>query len=255
MAEVGGPYPDNAPMVYGLPSGDGYELAMQRMVDFAAGYSVETDGLHFDGSTYFKQEDRRIDMLNMKYLVTLTGTPETAEFGKRTDRYSRVYDDGTVSVFQNNRALPRFFAVPISGMEVIEPSQQMLRIKNPAFDPERSVVVSEIPPGIPTQTNSSPLESRIAVVDADVNGYTLKTSTSVPAILVVSQTRYVGWKAILDGTETPIFAADYALSGFIIPVGTHRRRFVFQPWSFRIGLLLTGISFVVAVVLTARGKK
>jgi hypothetical protein len=252
MAQVGDPYPENAPMVYGLPSGDGYELAMQRMVDFAAGYSVETDGLHFDGSTYFRQDDRRMDMLNVKYLVTSTGTPLTAEFGKRSDRYSRVYNDGTVSVFQNNRALPRFFAVPLSGMEVIAPSQQMVRIKHPSFDPERSVVVSEIPPGIPKQPNSSPLESRIAIVDSDVNGYTLKTSLSAPAILVVSQARYVGWKAILDGTETPVFAADYALSGFMIPEGTHDVRFVFQPLSFRIGLLLSSISALIAIVMAAR---
>jgi uncharacterized membrane protein YfhO len=82
-------------------------------------------------------------------------------------------------------------------------------------------------------------------VSAGANGYTFHATASNAAILVVSQTRYPGWKAIVDDKETPVFRANFAFSGIVIPAGGHQVRFVYEPRSFRIGVVISGVSVLV----------
>jgi uncharacterized membrane protein YfhO len=57
-----------------------------------------------------------------------------------------------------------------------------------------------------------------------------------------------GWKALIDGKQTPYCKTDYALRGLAIPAGKHNVEFIFDPASFRIGDSISRYSYIVSVL-------
>jgi hypothetical protein len=63
-----------------------------------------------------------------------------------------------------------------------------------------------------------------------------------------------GWKAFIDGKETPIVKVDYALRGLNIPAGDHTITFDFAPASYKLGNtlnLIAGIISLIALIICA----
>lgn len=55
-----------------------------------------------------------------------------------------MFSEGSVRVFENTKVLPRAFAVPASGIEVIpDPAAALARLSDPTFDPERTALLPE----------------------------------------------------------------------------------------------------------------
>ena len=50
---------------------------------------------------------------------------------------------------------------------------------------------------------------------------------------------YPGWRAFVDGEETPILRADYLFRAIALPPGSHEVRFVFAPPSLQRGAILS----------------
>ena len=192
--------------------------------------------------------DRRFDMLNVKYLMV---SRPGLEFDtvSASDRFVPVFSQESVAVFENKTALPRFFCVPLSGVEVIaEPSAQLSRLKEPTFDPERLVLFSEAPDEINRiSSEAAALAARVQVIDKGINGYRLRVESNAPSILVISQMYYPGWRATVDGSHVRVYPVNVSLTGILVPSGSHDIRLFFQPTSFRIGLALSLVSVVIGV--------
>ena len=77
----------------------------------------------------------------------------------------------------------------------------------------------------------------------------LRTITSAPALLVLRDTYYRGWRAAVDGVEVPIWRTDYLFRGVEVPAGEHTVRFEFRPLSFRIGLVISVLPWLVGLGL------
>jgi uncharacterized membrane protein YfhO len=78
-----------------------------------------------------------------------------------------------------------------------------------------------------------------------INDFDLNVTANEPAVLVISQIGYPGWKATVDDKAASITRANYALPSIFVPAGTHRVHFSFAPLSFRVGLLLSAISVCI----------
>jgi len=71
-------------------------------------------------------------------------------------------------------------------------------------------------------------------------------TTANDAFAVFSEIFYdKGWKAYVDGKETPIIRADYLLRALQLPAGTHKVEFIFDPESHKMGNLLTLIASII----------
>jgi len=248
IAQLGSPYLINGNMMYGISSADGFEARLtpeQRTFTWDI-TEDRMDSVFFNGAGLLKWRDRRFDLLNVKYLVVTAGAPEFKELSA-SNRFKLVFSSGYVAIFENKFVLPRAFAVPASGIEVYEDrNEQLGRLRNPAFDPEQSVILSQHLPSLDTRGDSSaPFSSKVELTDSQVDELAFRTEASRPAFLVLSQTYYKGWKATVDGAEVPIVYADIALAGIPLPAGSHDVRFRFEPWSFKAGAFLTIVSTVI----------
>ncbi|HLA23936.1 MAG TPA: YfhO family protein, partial [bacterium] len=77
-----------------------------------------------------------------------------------------------------------------------------------------------------------------------------------PAVFVLSDTYYPGWRAYIDGREAPVYRANHAFRAVVLPAETRRLEFVFQPRSVQIGggISILGWGILAAVVLV-RGRQ
>ena len=70
------------------------------------------------------------------------------------------------------------------------------------------------------------------------------TSSKIANFLVTSDVYYPGWQARIDGKETVLYRADYALRGVVVPAGDHVVFFEYKPRSFRLGALISLLSLL-----------
>ncbi|MGL5682010.1 MAG: YfhO family protein [Marinifilaceae bacterium] len=82
----------------------------------------------------------------------------------------------------------------------------------------------------------------------DIMEYKVKTTKD--GVALFSEIYYPkGWKAYIDGVETPIFRANYVLRGLNIPAGEHEVRFVFRPDSYIYGSIIAYVCSGIILVL------
>lgn len=62
-----------------------------------------------------------------------------------------------------------------------------------------------------------------------------------------------GWKAYIEGTETPIKRVNYILRALEIPGGKHKIEFKFEPKSYSIGNTVSMISSIFLMVCALGG--
>ena len=79
--------------------------------------------------------------------------------------------------------------------------------------------------------------------------------TPQPALLVVADIYWPGWQATVDGAERPIYRTDYLFRGVVVDAGDHVVRFVYRPWSQRLGTTVTTVTLVALVVAGIRGRR
>lgn len=62
-----------------------------------------------------------------------------------------------------------------------------------------------------------------------------------PGFLVLADTYYPGWQVFVDGVENRVYQADSVLRAVPLGMGPHRVEFVYDPASFKAGLLITTV--------------
>lgn len=253
IAQVGSPYVPNANMMYGFPAADGYEIELFRSKLFSNRLADDRqDGMFFRAPEFFAVNDRRLDMMNVRYLVVANNEPEFRQFRERPDRFSILFNSGRVSVFENKSVLPRAFVVPRSGAEVVtDMKAQLARLTTASFNPEQTVFVGNAVQSVEGQSVSFSAQTRnhTEVVDTHINESTFRVDSSDGGVLVVSQSYYPGWKASVDGNATDVFPVDVALTGLSVPAGTHHVHLVYAPGSFRLGAALSLFSIAIVGAL------
>jgi len=92
------------------------------------------------------------------------------------------------------------------------------------------------------------------IVEASNSRIVINTRARDVRFLVLSDVYYPGWIASIDGHETKVFRADYALRGIAVPAGPHEVVFEYRPLSFYVGLTIgmAGIVVLLAIALRMR---
>ncbi len=92
-------------------------------------------------------------------------------------------------------------------------------------------------------------------VDETPNSINLEVQAEQPGWLVLADIWYPGWKATIDGVETPVLRANYLFQGGPDAGWDHRVDFSYRPLWFYLGLSVTVLSGIgLGVIYAAAGS-
>ncbi len=177
------------------------------------------------------------DFLNAKYVIA------SKDVTLDWEKFVPVFDaDPVLNVYLNQSALPRALIVHRA---IAAPDREAAWVALQAtdFDPRTTVVVEG---GEPLDVvPSSP--ARVRFDTLSLNEIRLDVEVSTDAYLVLSEVWYPGWRASVDGEPTSVLRANYAFRAVRLVPGQHQVHLTFVPRSWRLGLLISGLTLLTLV--------
>lgn len=249
-----GVIPINIRMQYKLESLEGYDAVYPLTVSkFIAALNSNKSGTNPFGR-YGSVDNLESILLNIsstKYFLSAKKDPNNSSdylglslSSQKSPRFKKVFQDKSVSVFENLSALPRAFVV--YGYEKINDERQTLdKLLDPNFEIKKKVILEDdINFSINTQNN----RASVKYIFYNETKSTIEVDTTDDGILFVSDTYYPGWKAFVDGKEEKIYKANYLFRAVKVPKGKHTVSFIYKPESFNLGLKISLISFGILIL-------
>jgi hypothetical protein len=144
-----------------------------------------------------------------------------------------VYADDRVTVYENHLAYPRAFFADAARAEP-DPAQVLRAVTSDGFDGRRlALLETDRVPAVAAATG----RDLVSMTDWRPTRLSLATSTDGPRVLVLSEMYFPGWQALVDGTETPIYRANYLF------------RAVYRPRAVVWGAAASALAGAVALML------
>jgi len=228
-------YP-NTSLLWGLDSSQSY-LGLplrrnRRLLDFLESFerplSDEERGARLAGRTVL------LGAMNVGYVLSpiplesphlepIAGPPETP-----------------VHIYRNAHLLPRAFLVPRARVAA-DAEEALALVTSPDFRPAEYVVLEEEPSEKATGFVSPRAHLEIRSPTRMV------VETAGGGWLLIGESFYPGWKALVDGHEQRLYRANYVFKALPLGEGRHRVELIYEPLTFRLG---GAISLVTAMALT-----
>jgi hypothetical protein len=163
-----------------------------------------------------------MDLLNVKYEISYTGK----------------------SIGLRDTCLPRAFIVPSA--EVMAKEEILGRLTSSDFHPRATVLIEEKAKGPEGFVEGPSAQARVHVIDYAPDSILLRTESTSPSYLFLSEIFYPGWKAFVDDQPETILRGNYLFRVIRLPAGRHQVRFLFDPLTIKLG---TGVSAVAALAV------
>jgi uncharacterized membrane protein YfhO len=218
-------------------------------------FGVPTDGVEpyipLDNGKIFNNS-KIAGLLNVRYVLSNEIVDDknfSLKFNLTTPVYivySPTQDTKNVYIYENMEFIPRAFVV--HDAKVIEDKDILDEMSNKSFNP-KDIVILEKDIGKTLKNSGEFEEANITYYSPDE--IDVNVNLSSPGFLVLSENWYPGWKAYDNDKEKEIYKADYILRSVYLEEGSHKIKFVYDPFSFKVGLLVTvfSISSLFALVI------
>jgi hypothetical protein len=181
------------------------------------------------------------NFLGIKYIVaSKAGAPADGDIVPIFDT------DPAINIYLNLAALPRLLFVP-EAISVDSHEAVWQALQAPTFKPTQSVILEQLdqPPPPDSQPGSDPVTpATISLVQYDLHTVQVDLQSDFAGYLVLSDTYYPGWHAEIDGQPAPLYRANYAFRAVPVPAGNHTVRFSFEPFSWKVGLVVSGLTLL-----------
>ena len=233
----------NVPMQFGLSTADGYDggvLPLLRWLHFS-GLVVQSP--RPDGVLLTRMDaippPRVLDLLGVRYIITNDSTPPRGDL--------QLVDFGDLHLYVRPDQVPLSLVV-FSATSVPDEDAALGRLAEPDFDPNREVVLESTP-----WSTSRSQASSVAVTPDVAGPERWHASVALPqaGYLLQREAWYPGWRARVDGVETPLLHADGVYRALPLSAGAHDIEIYFDSPSFSRGAVLSLAGLVVIIVLLA----
>ena len=244
-------------MAYGIPSIGVRGFYTDRQKEFYR--LIDPGAFEIKPTAYYFSEKQTnynspiIDLLNVQYLVMARGYVDQEVIRRLAPRWQVVYDD-EFFVFENHGTPQPGFLVEKA--EYLSSQQEVFeRLKS--INPTQ-VALLEDPLIAQTLTNAQASLTALSTTENqnssaleynDNDLYRFKLTSAKPGVFIFSKFFHPAWKARLDGVEVGTFIVDGTLIGVAIAAGAHTLELEFMPKNFRLGLLISALTFLVLIVI------
>jgi len=152
---------------------------------------------------------------------------------------------GSAIVYRNDRAMPRAWLVP--NVRPVAANGMLAAMEGAPWDPA-SVAFVDAADGV--NVPAGPLQGGARVTRYTPDRIDVETNASRPALLVVADNFYDGWKASVGGSAAKVVRANHTFRGIVVPAGHNTVTLTYAPADLRTGLT---ISIVTALLLAICG--
>lgn len=248
--------PVNLSMLWGVQNASGYEnLLPQRISNLL---NMKEGGFLVD-STWFKDEDRTLDILAVKYVLLPKNDPRCPT--PVGPRWKLVKEAGDALIYENLRACPRAWLVSEYKTlpqnlkpEVFSKELQTGRIAPDNIDPNRTVLLEEILGwSLHVPDSKRDPNATVEIIELNDTAMTLKVETKESALLVTADSFYPGWNVSVNGVKAlgrGVYQADYAIRATTVPAGSSTVKFSFEPAPLKTGIAIGLFSLLATVLAT-----
>jgi hypothetical protein len=206
----------------------------------ALGRRSYSDFLVFINSLPPDRRGKLLRSINVKYVVAfhsleVKGLELVREF---PEHYSKLYEV--------TDAVPRAYVVARAIYDP-DPKSTLEQMASDSFDPLREVILDA---PVPLQAKGV-FQGNAEIQLYENNRVQINARLSEPGVLVLTDAFYPGWKVFVGGQEQTVRRANYLFRAVELPAGNHRVEFVYDPISFKIGLMISSFTvvFLIAVPL------
>jgi hypothetical protein len=179
-------------------------------------------------------EEKLWRLLNVRYVLTQRPGFANADV---------IAQDGKTRLLRLQNEMPRAWFV-VAAQDKVADTVALAAMRNPAFDPRQIAYVADTLPFAPVP-NAMIFANFVSRKPEHV---ILSITTPTDQLLVLSENYYYpGWRAFVDGSETPILRANVALSAVPVRANAKQVDLIFDPWSVKVGIAIS-VTIVIFVV-------
>jgi Bacterial membrane protein YfhO len=244
------------PMRYRIYDARGYDLPIERRYDTLWRREVTPElpsqagpflPLSLTVTELTPRALRTLSLLGVADVLQPPGDPPPRLPGLRL-----AYSGPDANVWANDRALPRAWLV--GGQRVVRSEEAALdAVTRPRWDARATAVTERRLPGLAAAGPAG----RAAIAAYQPDRVVVRVRATRPALLVLGDTWYPGWRAEVDGKPVRVERVNYVMRGIRVAAGTHDVELRFAPPAFRVGWIISlvaALALALAVLLTRRRR-
>ncbi len=238
----------NGGWAYAMQDVRGYDSIILKQYADYMGVIEEQNETQFNRiqpiTKYGGLDSPMLDLLNVKYVLSDPDVPI------ESPKFKLVYD-AEVKVYENLGVLPRAFTIPIGCETITDDPLAALKQHDP-----RSTVIVERPADRSGAENPSCVLQAADVIDYQINDVVIQANAAQPSWLVLNDTYFTGWLAYAGQAngaerEVPIYRAYGNFRAVPIEAGVQTIHFKYSPMSFKLGLFISFMAWMIVVFLLA----
>ncbi|HET8798961.1 MAG TPA: YfhO family protein, partial [Thermoanaerobaculia bacterium] len=242
----------NSAAVYGLEDVRAHDpMANGRYITLL----TKTTG--YDAANYFAEwkdwDNRIVSFLNVKYVIT-------SWRGELPPRFRVIYEGNDGRIFENTEVLPRFYAVR-NVVGVFDDDEFDRRLRT--FDDWHNTALLDSLELESQQMHDDffhprPADSPRAVakiVEASPTSYRIHVKAPRWSLVASSVPWWPGWKVERNGVRIEPIRVNGAFLGFAVPEGELDVRVWYDPWTFRIGAIVSLATLLALIAYRFAGDR
>ena len=245
-----------------------YPYSSNGRSDLLSSRHIEFSRVSAESNIDYDRESPFIDFLFYPNYLRLTNTKyiivpkkecyiedKQLRYFENNPLFSKVYEDSTIYVIRFEDCGERAFFV--TDFLCIKDKQKILdTLKQSSFNLQKTVILEEPPKKLLLPAQRSELKTNVYIVNYLPNKVKIKVDAKSCGFLILLDTYYPGWKAYIDGRESKIYRANYLFRAVYIPTkGEHIIEFIYSPFSFKIGSVISGLTFLICGISLILLKK
>lgn len=253
--------PPNTWTAYKLQSYEGYDPIYLNQYGKFINF-LNSGNLRSNSSRYAEVSSNHsspyLDAANTKYLIAILRDDkgqipgDLLNYKLKETNYRMVFKDKSSAILENPNSLDRTYLAKqiqtVSNQEI-----ENIFMNDKKFDPRKTVLLSKDLKVLKVSGTG-----KVSILHYSPNIIKVKTDMVSEEILVLADQYEEGWKAEIDGKETPISPANLIFRAIKIPAGSHEVVFSYWPKSFDTGLKISIASLILVILvslLTVKTKK